>query len=87
MVKFIIAKQLVGKKVISTSGYDLGKFMDADINEITGKIKYMIVEPSPDSKLATQLAGDSSEIRVPYNAVTAVADYIMVDVKNLDSKA
>ncbi len=87
MVKFIIAKQLVGKKVISTNGYDVGKFMDADVNEITGKIKYMLVEPSPDSKLASQLAGETNEIRVPYNAVTAVADYIMVDVKNMESRA
>jgi len=85
MVKYIIAKQLVGKKVISTSGYDIGKFLDADINEITGKIKYMVVEPSPDSALAATLASDGSELKIPYNAVTAVADYIMVDTKNIDS--
>ncbi|MEM0106888.1 MAG: PRC-barrel domain-containing protein [Candidatus Micrarchaeaceae archaeon] len=85
MVKYIIAKQLVGKKVISTSGYDIGKFLDADINEITGKIKYMIVEANPDSSLASKLASEGSELKIPYNAVTAVADYIMVDTKNIDS--
>jgi sporulation protein YlmC with PRC-barrel domain len=30
MVKFIIAKQLVGKKVITNDGFDLGRFVDAD---------------------------------------------------------
>ncbi len=83
MVKFIIAKQLVGKKVISTSGYDLGRFVNAEINEVSGKIKYLLVEPNPDSSAANKLAAEEGQLKVPYTAVTAVADYIMVDTKNI----
>ena len=39
MVKYIIAKQLVGKRVVTVDGYDLGRFIDAEISERHGKIK------------------------------------------------
>ena len=83
MVKFIIAKQLVGKKVVSISGYDIGRLIDAEISGVTGKINFMLVEPSPDSALAKRLSADGSEIKISYSAVTAVADYIMVDTKTM----
>ena len=83
MVKFIIAKQLVGKKVVSISGYDIGRLIDAEISGVTGKINFMLVEPSPDSALAKRMSADGSEIKVPYSAVTSVADYIMVDTKTM----
>ncbi|MCL4381773.1 PRC-barrel domain-containing protein [Candidatus Marsarchaeota archaeon] len=84
MAKFVIAKQLVGKKVISTSGYDLGRFVDAEVNKVSGKITYLLVEANVDSALANKLSEDG-QVKVPYNAVTAVADYIMVDTKNMSS--
>ena len=84
MVKFVIAKQLVGKKVISTSGYDLGKFVDAELNKVTGKITHIMVEASVDSAFASKMA-ENGYLRVPYNAVTSVADYIMIDTKNMSS--
>ena len=83
MVKFIIAKDLIGKKVVSTSGYDIGKLVDADISQVTGKINYVVVEPSTDSTLAKKLSGGEGPIKVSYGAVTAVADYVMVDTRNM----
>ena len=43
MVKFIIAKQLVGKKVITNDGFDLGRFVDAEISKVTGKLNNLLV--------------------------------------------
>ena len=83
MVKFIIAKQLVGKKVISVSGFDVGRFIDADVNEITGKINYILVEPNMDSSISSKLDAQDGHVKIPYNSVTAVADYRMVDLKGL----
>lgn len=83
MVKFIIAKELIGKKVVSTSGFDIGRLVDAEISQVTGKINYVLIEPSADSSLAKKLSSSGSEIKVPYSAVTSVADYIMVDTKNM----
>jgi sporulation protein YlmC with PRC-barrel domain len=83
MVKFIIAKQLVGKKVVSVGGYDIGRMIDAEISGVTGKINFMLIEPSPDSALAKRLGGESGTLKIPYSAVTSVADYIMVDTKTM----
>ncbi len=83
MVKFIIAKQLVGKKVITNDGFDLGRFVDAEISKVTGKLNNLLVEPDPDSSLASKIKTDEDQIKVPYNAVQAVNDYIVVDRKNL----
>lgn len=62
MVKFIIAKELIGKKVVSISGYDIGRLIDAEISQVTGKINYVMVEPSADSTLAKKL-GAEGELR------------------------
>jgi sporulation protein YlmC with PRC-barrel domain len=83
MVKFIIAKQLVGKKVVTSDGFDLGRFVDAEISKVTGKINVILVEADADSSLANKMKGDDEHIKVPYDAVTSVNDYIIVDRKNL----
>ncbi len=83
MAKFIVAKQLVGKRVISTSGYDLGKFLDAEVSSASGKVAVMVVEPDLDSPLVKKLNSEGSELRIPYDAVKSVADYIVVDTKSM----
>jgi sporulation protein YlmC with PRC-barrel domain len=84
MVKFIIAKQLVGKKVITNDGFDLGRLIDAEISEVTGKMNHILVEPTLDGGLANKLKIDGGQIKIPYNAVLAVNDYVIVDRKNME---
>lgn len=82
MVKFIIAKQLVGKKVITNDGFDVGRLFDVEISEVTGKIVNLIIEPNLDSGIANKMKIDSGQIKIPYNAILAVNDYAIVDRKN-----
>ena len=81
MVKYIIAKQLVGKRVMTSDGFELGRFIDAEVSEVTGKITHLIIEPSPDSTLASKIKQEDNQIKVPYNALTAVNDFMVVDRK------
>lgn len=81
MVKYIIAKQLVGKRVVTSDGYDLGRFVDAEMSEVTGKINTLLIEPSLDGGLANKIKSDGGVVRVPYTSVRAVNDFIMVDRK------
>ena len=83
MVKYIIAKQLVGKKVITLDGFDVGRLFDVEISEVTGKITNLIVEPNMDSSIANKMKIESGQLKVPYNAVQAVNDYCVIDRKNL----
>ncbi len=83
MVKYVIARQLMGKRVLSLSGYDIGKFIDAEVNSVTGRISTLILEPDVTSALAKKLSPDGTELKVPYSAITSVADYIVVDTRNM----
>ncbi len=83
MVKFIVGRHLVGKKVVTVDGYDVGRFVDAEISPVTGKINSLLVEPNLDSNFANKLKVDSGQLKIPYAAVQAVNDYIVVDRKNL----
>ncbi|MGB9703690.1 MAG: PRC-barrel domain-containing protein [Candidatus Micrarchaeia archaeon] len=82
-MKYVNAKQLEGKKVIVSDGTSLGKLIDIDVDEVTGKILNLFVEPDPDSQLALKLEKEEGMIKVPYSAVDAVGDYIIVNRKNL----
>jgi sporulation protein YlmC with PRC-barrel domain len=82
-MKYVNAKQLEGKKVIVSDGSALGKLIDIDVDEITGKILHLFVEPDPDSQLATKLEKEEGLLKIPYSSVDAVGDYIIVNRKNL----
>ncbi|MGC8676070.1 MAG: PRC-barrel domain-containing protein [Candidatus Micrarchaeia archaeon] len=83
MVKYVIAEQLIGKEVVTSDGMDLGKFLDAELNEVTGKLTTLVVEPNPDSDFVKKLDAKEGKLRVPYESVMAVNDYIIVDRKGL----
>ncbi|MEK6981831.1 MAG: PRC-barrel domain-containing protein [Candidatus Micrarchaeota archaeon] len=83
MVKYLIARQLSGKKIITNEGEDFGRLVDLNINELTGKIENLIVEPNPDSVLASKMRKDDSMVMVQYESVLAIGDYIIVEKRNM----
>ncbi|MGB9732923.1 MAG: PRC-barrel domain-containing protein [Candidatus Micrarchaeia archaeon] len=83
MVKYIAAEELVGKEVITNDGFDLGKFLDAEINEVTGKLTAMIIDPNVDSEFVNKLNVKDGKLKINYNSVMAVNDFIIVDRKSL----
>ncbi|MGC8567640.1 MAG: PRC-barrel domain-containing protein [Candidatus Micrarchaeia archaeon] len=83
MVKYIIARQIVGKKVVTSDGFDIGRLFDADISETTGKINYLLVEINPDSSFANKLKNENNQVKIPYSALVAANDFVVVDRKEL----
>ena len=83
MVKYMIAEQLVGKEVVTNDGFDLGKFIDAEVNEVNGKLNALIVEPNVDSELVNKMSVKGGKLTVSYANVLAVNDFIVVDRKGL----
>lgn len=83
MVKYIAAEELVGKEVITNDGFDLGKFLDAEVNEVTGKLTAMIIDPNVDSPFVNKLDIKDGKLKINYNSVMAVNDFIIVDRKSL----
>jgi sporulation protein YlmC with PRC-barrel domain len=83
MAKFAIAKQMAGKRIITSSGEEVGRLLDLLINEVTGRVETLVVEPNLDSKLVQRVKRDEGMILLPYNAVMAVGDHLIVDRKGL----
>lgn len=83
MTKYLIARQLSQKKVITNDGEEFGRLVDLNINEVTGKIENLVVEPNPDNGLASKMRKDDGMIHVPYESVLAVGDYIIVEKRNM----
>ena len=83
MVKYIAAEELVGKEVVTNDGFDLGKFLDAEVNEVTGKLTAMIIDANADSEFVNKLDIKDGKLKINYNSVLAVNDFIIVDRKLL----
>jgi sporulation protein YlmC with PRC-barrel domain len=83
MGKFAIAKQLAGKKLITNDGEEIGKLVDVNVNEVTGKMESIVVEPNPDNLSARKAQKTEGMIQVKYNSVLAISDHVIVDKKGL----
>jgi sporulation protein YlmC with PRC-barrel domain len=81
MPKIVIAKQLAGKKVITNDGEELGKLIDINVHEVSGKLESMLVEPNLDNPTARALNKEDGLLVIPYSSVLASSDHIIVDKK------
>ncbi len=84
-MKFAIARQLSGKRVITTDGEEIGRIVDLTVDENTGKLENVLLEPNPDSGLAKSLERDKSGklLSIPYGAVLDVKDVMVVDRREI----
>ena len=83
MVKYVIAEQLIGKKVVTNDGFELGRFLDIELNELTGKLVSLILEPNNDNAYVKKLDVKDGKLKVPYTSVLAVNDFIIIDRKGV----
>ncbi|MFA5381714.1 MAG: PRC-barrel domain-containing protein [Candidatus Micrarchaeia archaeon] len=86
MAKLIIAKQLAGKRIVSGDGEELGKLIDLTVEEATGKLSELMIEPNPDSITVRQLKRSDGLVLVPYSAVLAVSDFIIIDKRAMGNR-
>jgi len=83
MVKVVIAKQLAGKKIITNDGEELGRLIDLEVAENSGKITSLLVEPNLDNPTSRRLNKEDGLIIIPYSSVLAASDHIIVDKKTV----
>jgi sporulation protein YlmC with PRC-barrel domain len=85
MAKYLIARQLSGKKLVTNDGEDFGRLVDIEVNEVSGKIESLVVEPNPDSSSSSRMKKDDGMLHIAYESVLAVGDFIIVDKRNMSS--
>jgi sporulation protein YlmC with PRC-barrel domain len=83
MVKLILARQLAGKKIISNDGEEIGRLVDIEINERNGRLEMLVIEPNPDSTAVRKMKKEGGYVYIPFTAVLAASDYVIVDRKTI----
>jgi len=83
MTKYVIARQLSGKKVVTNEGEEFGRMVDVGINELSGKIETLVIEPNPDSEIANKMRKDDGMVRIAYESVLAVGDFVIVEKRTM----
>jgi sporulation protein YlmC with PRC-barrel domain len=83
MAKIVIAKQLAGKKIITNDGEELGRLIDLEISEASGKIENILCEPNLDNPTARRINKEDGLLVVSYSSVLAASDHIIVDKKTI----
>ncbi|MEM4296012.1 MAG: PRC-barrel domain-containing protein [Candidatus Anstonellales archaeon] len=83
MAKYLLAKQITGRMVITNEGEEFGRVVDLNVNELTGDIEDLIIDPNPDNTSLEQLRTEDDYVLIPFNSVLAVGDYLIVDKRRL----
>ncbi|RME79946.1 MAG: hypothetical protein D6769_00770 [Methanobacteriota archaeon] len=83
MVKYLLAKQVTGRMVITNEGDEFGRVVDLNLNEVTGEVEDIIVDPNPENPLIEKLREEDDHVLIPFNSVLAVGDYVIVDKRHL----
>ncbi len=83
MVKYLLAKQITGKMVITNEGEDFGRVVDVNVNELTGELEDLVIDPNPDNPMIEKLRVEDDYVLIPFNSVLAVGDYVIVDKRHL----
>jgi len=77
-MKYYAKRLLDDKKIMSTDAKELGTLDDIHINAKTGTIVDLVVIPAEGLDV-TKYKKDEEFILIPFSAVSAVKDYIIVD--------
>ena len=74
----MLGRTILGKKVVSQSGLEIGRVYDLDF-EIDGTMTYVIVKPDPQNKNLGAYVNSYNLLEVPYLDVKAIGEYVVVD--------
>ncbi|GEM_PF-1570556 len=76
--KPVLGKNLKDKKVVSTSGFELGLVADA-YYENGGKLVSLIVKPDRETKDLKDHIDKDGFVQVPFEEVKAIGRYVVIN--------
>ncbi|RMF91462.1 MAG: hypothetical protein D6733_01105 [Methanobacteriota archaeon] len=79
----IESKALLTRNVVSDRGTVIGKLVDLSLETRSGKITMLVVKPSNEVDVRLFKTNDFGEIYIPFNAVKAIKDVIIVNETGL----
>ena len=86
MARFVVARQLGGKRSITTTGKEIGRLDDIIVDEATGEMESVVVEPDAETADDIRFQKDGrGDFIIPFKAVRAISDVIVVEEAPLPS--
>lgn len=79
----IEGKALLTRNVVSDRGTVIGKLIDLSMETRSGKITMLVVKPSNEADARLFETNEYGEIYIPFNAVKAIKDVIIVNETGL----
>ncbi len=80
MARFVVARQLGGKRAITTTGKEIGRIDDIIVDEATGEMESIIIEPDSETAEDVRFPKDSrGDFVIPFKAVRAISDVVVVE--------
>ncbi len=77
-MKRIFASDLAGKEIVTVAGTVIGELENITFDLNTGELVDLVIKP--DKKLSrTRYRADGKFLRIPFAAVCAIKDYIVID--------
>ncbi|MGD2248665.1 MAG: PRC-barrel domain-containing protein [Candidatus Methanofastidiosia archaeon] len=82
----IAASRIRDRMVVTSQGHELGLLFDVVTDEKTGKLVALVVEPTTEEMRELLLTDKEGLVLVPYPALRAIKDFIVVDAKRVPRK-
>lgn len=77
-------KEILGKAVVTKEGRRLGTVKDITFETRAGELIHIVIkEPTPYSNQLNLERSQQNEILIPYNAIIAIGDFIVVSEEDL----
>jgi len=77
-MKQVLGKTLLGKKVVSQSGGELGRVFDLEFS-LDGTMNHLIIKPNADAVSISEYINEYNLVNIPYSDVKAIGEYVVVD--------
>jgi sporulation protein YlmC with PRC-barrel domain len=72
--------------IVTEQGHQIGTLYDIVVDENSGKMTALIVEPANDTIKNILVTDKEGMCLVPFNAVHALKDFVVIDAKRLPRK-
>jgi len=77
-------KEILNKAIVTKEGKKLGTAKDITFETRTGELIHIVLkDPTPHSSQLNLEMSNQNEILIPYNAIIAIGDFIVVSEEDL----
>ncbi|MHC1598413.1 MAG: PRC-barrel domain-containing protein [Candidatus Methanofastidiosia archaeon] len=82
----IVASRLRDRMIVTEQGHEIGVLFDIVVDETNGKLTALIAQPANETIKNLLVTDKDGLCLIPFNAVHALKDFIVIDAKRLPRK-